>query len=229
MALQQRSFVCDGEVYPHYYLCNYVPFATGSDKLSYSLIRFKRGEQIDMQAWTDCATDEIQKMVFPSKSIVLRALASHELRVQYVSSSPLDKLAFSVSSSIGARYRPYLLRKRKTHQPLKSLHLQDRIQTMGNLYTFQLKGLIGSILLLDDIFTSGATMTAIIRSIRKKIACPIVLFTLATTDLVSNTGASLSGVGYSWNPMQGWLMAQEPPEFYYRVEHLKNLIEADFQ
>ncbi len=92
MALQQRSFVCDGEVFPHYFLCNYKPYKAGPDNLSYSLIRFKHGEPIDVQAWSDCASDGLHTIPFKSNTIVLRALSSDETKVEHNAQTPLDKL-----------------------------------------------------------------------------------------------------------------------------------------
>lgn len=228
MALQERTFLCDGETYPHYYLCNYKPYSEGADKLSYSLIRFKKGEHVDVQAWTDCAVAALKSLAISSKPVVLRALHSHETKLTNASGTALDNLARAISAALGGTYRPHLLQK-KAHQPLKGLNLEERIRVIEHLYTFRAIGVIQSIILVDDIFTSGTTMTAIVRSIRKKLSCPIILFTLAATDRAFNPIPSLSGIGYSWKPQQGWIQVQEPAEFYSSVQDLKNMIDADFQ
>lgn len=229
MALQHRSLVCDEEIFNHYFLCNYKPYKVGVNNLSHSLIRFKHWEPIDVQAWSDCASDELHTIPFSSNTVVLRALSNDETKVQHNAVTPMDKLGYSISGRIGGRYRPYLLRKRNPHPPLKSLTLQERIQIMEDLYFFQIRGTIGSILLVDDIFTSGTTMTAIIRAIRKKSICPISLFTLAVTDSMHNEGTSLTGASYAWKPSSGWIHLLEPDELYFTLEGLKHLINNDFQ
>ncbi len=100
---------------------------------------------------------------------------------------------------------------------------------MDDIYSFQIRGVIGSLLLVDDIFTSGTTMTTIIRAIRKKTTCTISLFTLAATESMHNEGVSLTGVSYEWKPSSGWIHLREPDEPYFTLEKLKRMINDGFQ
>lgn len=229
MALQQRDFVLDGYNFTHHYLCNYKPYFEGVDRLSYSLIRFKKSETIDVRAWTDCSVEALKRIHFRTSTAVLRSLHSSEEKVGAGLTSPLDILGLAIASAIDGQYLPHLLRKNKVIPPLKGLKLEAREKLMKNLYDFEKEGTISSILIVDDIFTSGTTMAAIIRAIRKKLSCPILLFTLKATDQASNKGSTLSGVAYSWKPEKGWTQVQEPDESYHHVADLKKLIEADFQ
>lgn len=49
----------------HYYLCHYKSKAAGSDRLSQSLLRFKSGCDVDVDAWSSCAVEELNKLALP--------------------------------------------------------------------------------------------------------------------------------------------------------------------
>ncbi len=125
MILQERNFLCDGETYPHYYLCNYKPYREGIDKLSYSLIRFKKGERVDIQAWTACSAEGLRRIDITSNPVTLRALHSHETKVTKASDTSLDNLARAIATATRGRYMPQLLQK-SVHVPLKGMDLEER-------------------------------------------------------------------------------------------------------
>lgn len=228
MALQERYFVLNGEFIPHYYLCRYTPLSRGFDNLSYSLLRFKKGEPVDVRAWIDCATESFRHISIPVGALVVRALHSQEIMSNDSTPSPLDRLAGSLAVVIKGYYEPQSLRKTRVNKPLKGLNLQERADALENIYRFHIGGAIESLLLVDDIFTSGSTMKAIIAAIRKVTSCPISIFTLAASGQSAERG-QLSGAVYTWGSQRGWIQTQEPNASYCTYAMLKSMIEQDFE
>ena len=78
MALQQTYLSCNGELYPHYFLCHYLPKSAGRDTFSHSLLRFKAGRQPDLDGWIDCAREALTTVTSPANISHENAILTHD-------------------------------------------------------------------------------------------------------------------------------------------------------
>lgn len=229
MALQHQYIDFDGESLNHYYLCNYLPLYKGSDDLSKSLIRFKAGSPVDVEAWTECSILEMNKISLNKGILILRALSSDEMSTDLTHHTPLDRFATRLANLVEGTYQPDLLHKTQKTMSVKFLSLADRIEELQNVYAFTGQSSIKEILILDDILTTGTTMKEIIKAIREVTpSSSITLFTLASTDhqAVINETISLSGTSYVWEEEE-WKLIAEPEVFYGNLTKLKSQILND--
>ncbi|HVX00593.1 MAG TPA: phosphoribosyltransferase family protein [Candidatus Babeliaceae bacterium] len=216
----------------HYYLCNYRPLHTGGDQLSQSLLRFKSAIQDDLRAWIDCSVSELKQLAIPRDVIVMRALGSHETAVESRTDTALDRLGKSIAKAFGIRWMPWLIAKARHTRPLKSLTAKERRAEIKRTYQltkdyFDFDG--KRILLIDDITTTGITLTSIIRLIKQYFPdSRFKVFTLAKTEQESPLNASLhlSGSGYLWENDAGW-RAAEPETEYNAYSKLVSCIRGD--
>jgi hypothetical protein len=233
MALQENILDCGSEQVEHWFLCNYKPFVAGLDNLSRSLIRFKNCSTIDLRAWTECSVEALLPRLQNQHVTVIRALGSEERLGPAIldpDRNALDYLGMQLAIALNCPYNPSLLSKIKMPRPLKGLTLQERRQETSNAFLFsQSKTPSTSLLIIDDILTTGSTMRAIINAIRQVNACPIYVYTLAMTDrnVVSNPVIPLETQHYQWRQVAGWA-AREPVSLYGNLAGLKALILNDF-
>lgn len=232
MSLQCKPLECNAEFFYHYYLCHYRPKALGPDGLSQSLINFKAGWPLHVAAWRDCSAQELRKVFVAPNCVVVRALGSLEERVE-TGHAPLDQLGRKIASLLDGHYIPGCLSKNRTTRKVKHLSREERERELSNSYTFdhsKIPAVAHDILVVDDILTTGTTMRAIIGTIRSHLpTCRIHLFTLAYTDIqpVSNDDVRLKSYDYQWEPLQGWMVAEEPPLPYGVYERLTTKILND--
>lgn len=228
--LQSDYIEVNGERILHYYLCHYKPTSSGFDRLSKSLIRFKNGNLIDLKAWTSCVIESFPTPIL-SKPVIVRALGSQETDI--VSNySPLDHLGKRLAEHLHGYYLPALLSKRQLTPPAKTLSRSNREEMFTDLYSFEGTDFPGgNILILDDIVTTGITLRAIIRSIRKRLpTLAITSLTLASTDWYSqlNTGISLHSTQYEWRHQLGWSVVEEEMPAHAAIQKLKESIQCNF-
>ena len=81
MPLHQTYLSYKKELYPHYYLCHYLPRSAGRDTLSHSLLKFKRSRQPDLEGWIDCALEMTTSMPVPPGATLIRALHHNETAI----------------------------------------------------------------------------------------------------------------------------------------------------
>src|SRR6186713_319184 len=105
MALQQTYLSCNGELYPHYFLCCYLPRSAGRDTFSHSLLKFKLGRQPDLDGWIDCALEALATIDIPAGTILVRALHHDETNIPDIPVS-LDVLASRLGRRLHIRYLP---------------------------------------------------------------------------------------------------------------------------
>lgn len=226
----QSDFIeVNGERIPHYYLCHYKPLSSGFDRLSKSLIGFKRGISVDLEAWTSCAVESFSHPLL-SPTLIVRALHSRETNVA-ANNSSLDQLGISFADSLNGSYVPETLQKAHVILPMKQLSRAMREETLTDIYSFQPPGSVyRSILLIDDIITTGCTIGAIVRAIRKaNLSVPIVAFTLASTESASrlNEAVVIQSPSYEWNYEVGWNVAEDIPK-PLAINMLKESIVCNF-
>lgn len=230
MGLQQRHIETN-ETIRHYFLCNYIAKSKGVDKLSKSLLGFKSGLYPHKQAWIDCSIAELKEQLLLQGALILRALGSDEQSIS-ANQKPLDELGERLATVVDGTYAPALLTKSKVVPRMKGLSRTAREQELNGVYVFQTtEETYSEILVLDDILTTGTTLTSIIKAIRVALpSTPITLFTLAFTDYHEHPNADVTLIGnaYAWEKDNGWTVAAEYPELYTpSIDSLKRQILSD--
>jgi predicted amidophosphoribosyltransferase len=226
MAMPTSSITYHNSSFRHDYLCHYLPVAAGADRLSGSLLRFKRRTQPDLDAWTDCSLDFLRNIPFPPDTIpispdtiILRALGHDETSAGHGFPTALDILGDKIAIRFGCRYLPSLLLKSRVTLACKHLFRLQRLDELRNVYTASPAPLIlapSPFLLIDDILTTGTTMRMIIRALRTRFpACPIQIFTLAKADYnpALNQSTPPQGQNYHLEATSGWVVAEEDQDF----------------
>ena len=227
MGLHRTSILSKYSLYPHYFLCNYLPASAGRDTLSRSLLLFKLGHQPDLDAWIDCTLESLAPLPWRPDTIIIRALQHDETTLPDPASSSnssssshspnsMDLLGQALAARLHCRYLPGLLRKSRSTRPCKELSRYQRITELRQAYTFTLPDPTPTppspILIIDDILTTGATLRTIIRAIRQQSPrSPLRTFTLAKADYdpTLNSSTPLRGQNYQLQQGTGWQVAEE--------------------
>ena len=192
MALLTSKIKCGDISFTHFYLCPYLPLTAGTDPLSLSLLKFKQRIQPDLDAWIDCSRQLLGHLSFSPDTIIIRALRHDETTARPDFPSALDLLGHSLAIHLHCRYLPTLLAKSRTTLPNKYLTRRERRSQIQDVYHLAPTPTNTSsdpltpatpFLLIDDILTTGATMRALIRTLRHRHpVCPIKTFTLTRAD-----------------------------------------------
>lgn len=218
MGLQKQRILYGDEYLTHYFLCRYIPKAAGSDRLSQSLVSFKKGYAPHAKAWIDCAVSEMRTISEVRESLVIRALGHDEQVVVENTGRSLDQLGVKIAHALNGSYQPECIQKSRVTQKLTSLTKAEREEALKNTYRFNMPDRTPKkILILDDILTSGATVRSIMQAILKVFSsASITIFTLATTDynVLSNKDVKLKSSPYEWETNTGWLRVSEGQEYY---------------
>lgn len=149
------------------------------DNVSHYLLNFKDGREPITSRWIEIASNEIYGELNPD--LILRVLESEETEVS--NHSPLDRLGDSLSDTLEAPYIGRCLYKTRTTRPLKFLNKQERFDEINGVYRYRDETEdTQSILLIDDIITSGTTIKEIKRAISTEIGdFNLYLFVLGKT------------------------------------------------
>ncbi len=239
MGLQQTSICYDRDLtYRHYFLCNYLPGSAGRDSFSESLLKFKRGQHPDLEAWIDCSLEESARIPIGRETVILRPLHHMETTIDPMRPASLDLLGDAMAERFGCLYRPTLLSRSGNMPEIKWLGREQRISALRGAYrlTGELPGGTGTQwLVLDDIVTTGATMNAVMESLMARLSPfekpSLLAFSLAKAgyDPSLNLFNRLQGRNYQLEQGASWL-AEEGPAGYipeYSVQTLKNWILQD--
>jgi hypothetical protein len=142
MAMPTSSIIYHNSSFRHDYLCHYLPVAAGADRLSGSLLRFKRRIQPDLDAWSDCSLEVLRDIPLPPDSIplsphtiILRALGHEETSAGHGFPTALDILGEKIATRFGCRYLPSLLLKSRVTLPCKYLFRRQRLDELRDVYT----------------------------------------------------------------------------------------------
>lgn len=235
MSLQQTYLSCKEEIYPHYYLCHYLPRSAGRDTLSHSLLKFKQGRRPDLEGWIDCTLEIAAAMPIPPGATLVRALHHDETAIPDTPVA-LDLLGQQLATQFHHHYHPRLLKKSHPTQPVKAFARPQREEELQGLYSIDPayaatlpEGPPSHWLIIDDILTSGTTIRAIIGAIHLSYpGTPLSIFTLtrATTVTPTHSPTSLKGRHYQLDQGMDWVLA-EPPLPFYSLLQLKAMIRTD--
>jgi predicted amidophosphoribosyltransferase len=137
MSLHESSIPCPPGSVWHYFLCHYLPLSAGIDAPSRSLLKFKRGAQPDLDAWTDCALTSLREIKPPLSpdTIIVRALHHLETRVTPSTLSSLDYLGQAIAAEFHCTYLPSLLTKTRPTHPNKGLTVDQRNAELQDIYS----------------------------------------------------------------------------------------------
>lgn len=202
--------------FPHTYLCNYLPLSTGRDKLSYSLLRFKRMQKPDLEAWIDCALEMPGPGFIAPGTTIIRALHHNELHAGDQGPVALDLLGEALARNYAASYLPDLLGKSRPARPIRGLGMDERVSELEGIYVLVGDLPAGPILLIDDILTTAATMKAIIKAVLRANPRPsLQVFTLARADYTPLPGGSdpLRGLNFQFPAGLDWVVAEGPESY----------------
>ncbi|HEX5170847.1 MAG TPA: hypothetical protein VFW11_16850 [Cyclobacteriaceae bacterium] len=164
--------------------------------------------------------------------LVVRALGSAEGGAGTKASSPLDRLGREVAKVMRAKYDPTRLKKSRETRAMKLLTASERAEELADVYSFtgSPNGNSGDVLILDDILTTGATVRAVIKSIREVSRnCGIQIFTLAYTDpqALLNKSLVLGSYDYQWEPESGWSVMDGAENYTVEFTNLRDKILQD--
>ena len=211
MGLQQEYILYRDGSYPFYYCCHYLPVTAGNDPISHSLLKFKEGQQPDLDSWIRGSLKMLAAaptpQPIPPGTLIIRALHHQETSApspgspsapspspgssSFPSSSPshpppsLDLLGNALASHFHSHYLPGLLEKRSPCRAIKEFTRPRREEELRDLYTItplHAKTLASapSLLIIDDVLTTGTTVKMIIETLRQATPAPrIRIFTLA--------------------------------------------------
>ena len=231
MPLQLTSIPYKDHSYPYYYLCNYLPLSAGKDTLSYSLLKFKRGLQPDLDGWISCSLEMLAPHIPPGRTI-LRALHHDETTSREEAPTSLDKLGKALAHHLRGHYHPRMLRKSRTTPAIKQLSREQRTAELEGLYSIdpsRSPSSQPSFLIIDDILTTGATMKMIIDALRHTYPhAGLEVFTLARADYDTRGSqpAIPSGQDYPTAQDMDWTVAEELTPAY-SLQELKSRITMD--
>ena len=204
MRLQETTIFFQKNRYRHYFLCHYLPLCSGIDTVSRSLLKFKHGAQPDLDNWIDRTLRGFREtpVILPPGTLILRALRHKETRPVSDPPSSLDRLGQALSGQLHAPYNPYLLYKTRSTLINQGLTRQQRTAELQDVYQIDLTAAATntaatnptapsaaaappnptSILLLDDILTTGATILSILQTLTNAFPnCTVTIFTVAKT------------------------------------------------
>jgi predicted amidophosphoribosyltransferase len=141
-----------------WYLVDYIPATP--DKISLSIINYKLEFDNCVRKWNELAAKRFLTLDIKT-DIVIRALTSHEVISN--NTKPLDYLCHAIARATEAKHIPTLLQKRQPTAPMHRLNYMQRQKELKDIYFINpaYRGEPNSILIIDDIITSGATMNAI--------------------------------------------------------------------
>ncbi len=171
------------EVARAFHVANFVPVNWGAqDPVSRSLVDFQFRREPQTTQWIRLALVAAEGL--GPVDVIVRALSSRELSAG--GDAPLNRLASELAQRIGGVYAPARLTKTRRIPPVKNAGIRGmRDRILRGAYAFDASGLAGtaSILVLDDIVTTGATFGAITAAIRASLPqADIRLFALGRTD-----------------------------------------------
>lgn len=123
--------------------------------------------------------------LFPKIDIIIPVPMHWAQRVFIKRGSPTKKLAYALSYEIKKPCKPYLLRKtRFINVKQEGKSGKDRVKNARGLYEARFPSLLKgkSILLLDDVLTTGSTANACARALKKAGAKSVYVLTIASTQ-----------------------------------------------
>lgn len=168
-----------------YFLCYYIPSKQDSTPVSSLLLKFKNNESESIiDNFCKWACQELEKEGIQIQ-VIVRSLSNNE--TEAINNTSLDELGRKLAKYLNAIYCPELIKKTRKTYPLKKIAFESRKSEIDNIYFSGISSDISSVLIIDDIYTTGATVNDILRAIKE--VNPMVsahIFTLGKTTFDPN-------------------------------------------
>lgn len=167
-----------------YNLFNYLASGLDKDKYSNAILQFKKGRSIFVREIVKCSRIFARKNM-DSYDYIIRALGSKE--IESLGNKPLDYLCFQLADVLCAEYLKNFFAKSHKLSALKNINNKvERLEHLSNAYYIQNTNEVDlnrkKILLIDDIYTTGATIESMEKIIMKRFPdCIIEAFVIGRT------------------------------------------------
>lgn len=175
-----RSFDCPNLI-TGWYLYYYFKYPSG-DYLSHQLMDFKADKENQLKTFSQLAAEAFGETDW-TFDYVVRALGSKEITP--TKPNRVREVAKAIADRMHATYIPELLKKNKATKAFKGgLSRQSRIEQMEDVYEINVEYELNdkSVLIVDDISTTGTTFEVIAGVIKAKYPkARIYGFSLAKT------------------------------------------------
>lgn len=162
------------------------------DGIKQEVWSFKDGVESAIKRWSNKAVELAE--YFPAVDVVVRALGHSELQVSGAD-KPLDKLALDLANTLGASYKPELIQKNRELVKSTKISAAERLAQVRGAYSVSSANISApestkiTFLIVDDVYTSGATTNEISRAISETYPeASIYIFTLVKTIFRTEAG-----------------------------------------
>jgi hypothetical protein len=166
-------------------------FAHGSVRASYwsRLIRIAKDPSASEGGWDslrrvcDRGVADVQRRIRPfSRVDAVVSVPSRVCRWQRRRMSLPDEFGRVLHDSLGVRYEPDALVSAVDHIEIKRIAIEHRRQVVTGTFAVKTSRLVGkSVLLVDDISTSGATLAECAEQLRNAGVAAVFAYTLGRT------------------------------------------------
>ncbi|MEA2018071.1 MAG: HAD-IIIA family hydrolase, partial [Campylobacterota bacterium] len=161
------------------------------DPIKSLLINYKNNQKDIVHKWNNVLIDNISSL--PKIDYIVRALGHDETKLKEGS---LDSTAQIIADELGAEYIPTLLYKNSASKKSVKLKAYERKREIANKYSINtqhskintIKNASATILIVDDVVTTGATTSEIIKTLSSYFpSCKFYIFSLVQTRGFDNT------------------------------------------
>lgn len=122
----------------------------------------------------------IATLLNPEKTFIV-PIPLHPTKLKQRGFNQSEQLALEITKKLGERWRVknILTRNINNKSQTKCLNKQERIENVRGIFTVHQKLEGQDLIVVDDVFTSGATMQEAIRTLKKAGASRIIVLTFA--------------------------------------------------
>jgi len=161
------------------------------DPIKEKIFGFKNKKDKEVSEWNSIIEDNITSL--PKVNYIVRALGHDEITIKNTS---LDRTGKLISEHMSAKYIPDILIKNSESKKSTTMGAQERKKEIRGKYSINKKhpeygnlhGKTRTILIIDDVYTTGATMNEITRVLSNEFSLiKIYIFSLVQTKKFSDT------------------------------------------
>jgi len=161
------------------------------DPIKEKIFGFKNNKAKEVQQWNSVIADNLG--LLPKIDYIIRALGHDEIALKETALDTTGKLISELTSS---KYIPELLIKNSETKKSTTMNAKERKEEISGKYSInqmnqafgKLQSEKNTILIIDDVYTTGATMHEITRALRVEFpSVKIYIFSLVQTKGFSDT------------------------------------------
>lgn len=164
---EEREYCKDCTAHPHIFDRGRGLFAYKS--ISASIARFKyKGRQEYAAYYAACMTKRLGSFIRDCKAQALIPVPLHKSRLRHRGYNQAAALARELSALTGIPVlTDYIVRAKKT-APMKDLSAQERQNNLKRAFKIRRNDVkLSTVIIIDDIYTTGSTMDALSRELKK--------------------------------------------------------------